>query len=122
MWPIPRDRRKRRVCIQKALITVNVIVWMVTISYSESSLTEHSTEIINGQWWIIGGLVALIQTITMAFYAYSQQVNSRTDRAILESIRALNQRMDDRDKILHELHGEHRMMMRQCRSAREDME
>ena len=117
-------------CIQKLIISTIALLWLGAISMGAdtgmSSLAEHSEAVMSAQWWIIGGLFAIIQILILTFYAYSQQASSRAMRTLLETMKGLQEKQDKKEellldtrKILLELHGEHKVMMDRCHQVQQ---
>ena len=116
-----RDRRERKMCIQKALIGTVAFLWFVAIAIADTDLNEHAQSIMTGQWWVIGGLLGVIQIIILTFYAYSQRSNERANRIIIDRMDKMDARQEHKEellletrRVLLELHGEHKAMMERC--------
>jgi hypothetical protein len=118
-----RDRREQRMCIQRAIIVLIAFLWLTAISLGEvaNDLNEHAQSIMKGQWWLIGGLFAVIQILLLTFYAYSQSANARANRAIMDRMDKMDAKHEKKEelildtrRILLELHGEHKVMMDRC--------
>ena len=56
------DRRKKKLCYMKIALVGFIVAWAALgVAVAQGSLSEHATEITVGQWYLIVGLVGLVE-------------------------------------------------------------
>ena len=116
------DRRKKKLCYMKIALVGFIVAWAALgVAVAQGSLSEHATEITVGQWYLIVGLVGLVQALIGYIYIAGQRASKESLRAVVDSIKELKYHAEKRDdlildtrKIVLELHGEHQVMMDKC--------
>ena len=116
------DRRKKKLCYMRMALVGFIVAWAALgIAVAQGSLSEHAQEISMAQWYLIVGLVGLVQALIGYIYISGQRSLKESHRALVDTIKELKDHGERRDdllldtrKIVLELHGEHVAMMDRC--------